>query len=208
MLWLHLLVKRKNHCVVFSAVSVSVLENMRNLDLAGAVYCTNKTPRDCVDEWSKDKSWNTTWLDHACGLTSDEQPVANHPTSGPQRTRDQAEDVNHLMFLPLSPEPDFQAGELKTLLLEFNHRGGCDCIIDCSYVDVLEGGALAFVMKLRKRADDSGYALVLASVAPATMAIFTITGLDGVLNVTHTTSAELIGKWRKDRHAVNDVLAE
>ncbi len=86
-----------------------------------------------------------------------------------------------LVDLPQEPE---MGDELKTVIAEFRDRGDCDVVIDFSNVDIVTSSSLSKLLKLRKLLGDCGHRLVFCSVAAATKGIFTVTGLEGVFEMS------------------------
>ncbi|NQV32094.1 MAG: STAS domain-containing protein [Phycisphaeraceae bacterium] len=86
-----------------------------------------------------------------------------------------------LVDLPQEPE---MGDELKTVISEFRDRGNCDVVIDFSHVDIVTSSSLSKLLKLRKLLGDCGHRLVFCSVAAATKGIFTVTGLEGVFEMS------------------------
>ena len=86
-----------------------------------------------------------------------------------------------LVDLPQEPE---MGDELKTVVTEVRDRGNCDVVIDFSNVDIVTSSSLSKLLKLRKLLGDCGHRLVFCSVAAATKGIFSITGLDGIFELT------------------------
>jgi anti-anti-sigma factor len=86
-----------------------------------------------------------------------------------------------LVDLPQEPE----AGEeLKTVTEIVRDRGDCEVVIDFSQVDIITSSSLSKLLKLRTLLADCGHRLIFCSVAPATKGIFTVTGLDGIFEIT------------------------
>jgi anti-anti-sigma factor len=86
-----------------------------------------------------------------------------------------------LVDLPQEPE---MGDELKTVISEFRDRGDCDVVIDFSNVDIVTSSSLSKLLKLRKLLGDCGQRLVFCGVAAATKGIFTVTGLEGVFEMS------------------------
>jgi anti-anti-sigma factor len=86
-----------------------------------------------------------------------------------------------LVDLPQEPE---MGEELKTVTQMVRDRGDCEVVIDFSNVDIVTSSSLSKLLKLRKLLVDCGHRLVFCSVAPATKGIFTVTGLEGVFEIT------------------------
>jgi len=86
-----------------------------------------------------------------------------------------------LVDLPQEPE---MGDELKTVVTEVRDRGDCDVVIDFSSVDIVTSSSLSKLLKLRKLLGDCGHRLVFCSVPAATKGIFTVTGLEGVFEMS------------------------
>jgi len=91
-----------------------------------------------------------------------------------------SEDV---ILVDLPQEPEI-GEELKTVTEIVRDRGDCDVVIDFSLVDIATSSSLSKLLKLRKLLADCGHRLIFCSVAPATRGIFTVTGLDGIFEIT------------------------
>ena len=88
-----------------------------------------------------------------------------------------------ILLMDLPPEPEM-GDELKTLIAMVRDRGDCDVVIDFSNVDIVTSSSLSKLLKLRKMLGDCGHRLLFCSVAAATKGIFTVTGLDGIFEIT------------------------
>ncbi|OHB61232.1 MAG: hypothetical protein A2167_05375 [Planctomycetes bacterium RBG_13_46_10] len=86
-----------------------------------------------------------------------------------------------LVDLPAEPE---MGDELKTVIEVVRDRGDCDVVIDFGSVDIVTSSSLSKLLKLRKLLGDCSHRLILCSVAAATKGIFTVTGLDGIFELT------------------------
>jgi anti-anti-sigma factor len=95
-----------------------------------------------------------------------------------------------LVDLPQEPE---MGDELKTVISEVRDRGDCDVVIDFSSVDIVTSSSLSKLLKLRKLLGDCGHRLVFCSVAAATKGIFTVTGLEGVFDMSDDKFVALAG---------------
>ena len=97
-----------------------------------------------------------------------------------------------IMLVDVPAEPEM-GDELKTVTQIVRDRGDCDVVMDMSSVDIVTSSSLSKLLKLRKMLGDCGHRLVLCSVAPATKGIFTVTGLDGIFEVTDDKFVALAG---------------
>jgi anti-anti-sigma factor len=88
-----------------------------------------------------------------------------------------------IILVELPSEPDM-GDELKTVTELVRDRGDCEVVIDFSSVDIVTSSSLSKLLKLRKLLSDCGHRLVLCNVAAATKGIFTVTGLDGIFEIT------------------------
>lgn len=88
-----------------------------------------------------------------------------------------------ILLVDLPQEPDM-GEELQTVTEMVRDRGDCDVVIDFSNVDIVTSSSLSKLLKLRKLLGDCGHRLIFCSVAPATKGIFTVTGLDGIFEIT------------------------
>ncbi len=88
-----------------------------------------------------------------------------------------------ILLVDLPQEPDM-GEELQTVIEMVRDRGDCDAVIDFSNVDIVTSSSLSKLLKLRKLLGDCGHRLIFCSVAPATKGIFTVTGLDGIFEIT------------------------
>ncbi|MCF7974435.1 MAG: STAS domain-containing protein [Phycisphaerae bacterium] len=95
-----------------------------------------------------------------------------------------------LVDLPQEPE---MGDELKNVISEVRDRGDCDVVIDFSNVDIVTSSSLSKLLKLRKLLGDCGHRLVFCSVAAATKGIFTVTGLEGVFDMSDDKFVALAG---------------
>ena len=86
-----------------------------------------------------------------------------------------------LVDLPQEPQ---MGDELKTVIEVVRDRGNCDVVIDFSNVDIVTSSSLSKFLKLRKLLADCSHRLIFCNVAPATKGIFTVTGLDGVFELS------------------------
>ena len=86
-----------------------------------------------------------------------------------------------LVDLPQEPE---MGDELKTVIATVRDRGDCDVVIDFANVDIVTSSTLSKMLKLRKLLGDCGHRLVFCSVAAATKGIFTVTGLEGIFEIS------------------------
>jgi anti-anti-sigma factor len=57
-------------------------------------------------------------------------------------------------------------------------------VIDFCQVDIITSSSISKLLKLRKLLADCGHRLIFCSVAPATRGVFTVTGLDGIFEIT------------------------
>ena len=88
-----------------------------------------------------------------------------------------------IILVDLPPEPEM-ADELKTVIATIRDRGDCDVVIDFSNVDIITSSSLSKLLKMRKLLGDCGHRLVFCSVAAATKGIFTVTGLEGIFEIS------------------------
>lgn len=95
-----------------------------------------------------------------------------------------------LVDLPQEPET---GDELKTVTEMVRDRGDCDVVIDFASVDIVTSSSLSKLLRLRKLTADCGHRLVFCSVAAATKGIFTVTGLDGIFELTDDKFVALAG---------------
>jgi anti-anti-sigma factor len=95
-----------------------------------------------------------------------------------------------LVDLPQEPE---MGDELKAVTEIVRDRGDCDVVVDFSQVDIVTSSSLSKLLKLRKLVGDCGHRVIFCSVAPATRGIFTVTGLDGVFELTDDKFVALAG---------------
>ena len=86
-----------------------------------------------------------------------------------------------LVDLPQEPE---MGDEIKTVTEIVRDRGDCEVVMDFSSVDIVTSSSLSKLLKLRKLLADCGHRLIFCSVAAATKGIFTVTGLDGIFEIT------------------------
>ena len=88
-----------------------------------------------------------------------------------------------IILVDLPQEPEI-GDELQTVTEMVRDRGDCDVVIDFSRVDIVTSSSLSKLLKLRKLLADCGHRLIFCSVAAATKGIFTVTGLDGIFEIT------------------------
>ncbi len=94
--------------------------------------------------------------------------------------QDWSEDII-LVDLPREPE----TGDELTMITDIvRDRGDCDVVVDFSNIDIVTSSSLSKLLKLRKLLADCGHRLVFCCVAPATKGIFTVTGLDGIFEIS------------------------
>jgi anti-anti-sigma factor len=92
------------------------------------------------------------------------------------------ETENGTIVMAASPEPEI-VGELKALNETVRQRGGCDVVINFSQVDIVTSSSLSALLRLHKLVHDSGHALTLCCLSPATQGILAVTGLKGVFDI-------------------------
>ena len=95
-----------------------------------------------------------------------------------------------IILVDLPQEPEI-GDELQTVTEMVRDRGDCDVVIDFSRVDIVTSSSLSKLLKLRKLLADCGHRLIFCSVAAATKGIFTVTGLDGIFEITDDTFVAL-----------------
>ena len=70
--------------------------------------------------------------------------------------------------------------ELKNVNEMVSNREGCDVVIDFSNVKILNSSSISNLMILRELLHGRGRQLILCSVSPSIMSVFTVAGLDKV----------------------------
>jgi len=93
-----------------------------------------------------------------------------------------------IILVELHREPQMR-DELKTVTDVVRDRGDCDVILDFSNVDIITSPSLAVLLKLRKLLADCGHRVVFCCVPAFTKGAFSITGLDGIFEITEDRSA-------------------
>ncbi len=88
-----------------------------------------------------------------------------------------------IILVDLAQEPQL-GEELTTVTRMVRDRGDCDVVADFSEIDIVTSSSLSKLLKLRKMLADCGHRLIFCNVAPATKGIFTVTGLDGIFEVS------------------------
>ena len=82
-----------------------------------------------------------------------------------------------LVDLPKGPKME---QELETLINQASKEEGCDVVIDFSQVNVITASSIQKLLKLLKFLLNRKRRLIFCSVAPVTMGIFLIIGLDKI----------------------------
>jgi anti-anti-sigma factor len=97
-----------------------------------------------------------------------------------------------IVLVNLAKEP--QMGEDLQMAIEMaGAAGGCDVVIDCADVGIITSSSIAKLLKLRKVLQAGGRRMVLSSVAGPTKGVFTVTGLDSILEFVDDQYLALAG---------------
>lgn len=82
----------------------------------------------------------------------------------------------HVLLITLSTEP--QSGhEAETVLRSAGARTDCDVIVDLSVVEIMSSATLCSLLILERLMSTSSRQLILCSVPPSIMGVFTRVGL-------------------------------
>ena len=84
---------------------------------------------------------------------------------------------DNIILVDLPKEPEV-VDELKAVTEIVRDRADCDVIIDFSAIDIITSSSLSALLRLHKLLTDCQCRLVFSSVAAATKAVFTVTGID------------------------------
>jgi len=90
------------------------------------------------------------------------------------------ENLSKGIFVTLPVESEIIVRELKNVNQMVSSRDGCDVIIDFSNVEILNSSSISNLMILRELLHERGRQLILCSVSPSIMSVFTVAGLDKV----------------------------
>lgn len=86
---------------------------------------------------------------------------------------------DEIILVKLAKEPAM-GEELLTTIDMVKQKGNCGVVIDFCDIDIMSSSSIAKLLKLRKTIADCGGGLIFCGVAPNTMQIFSITGLEKV----------------------------
>ena len=104
-----------------------------------------------------------------------------------------------LVDMPAEPQ---MCEELKAVTEIVRRRGNCDVVIDFADVDIITSSSIAALLRLCKLVEDCGQKMILCSVSPATMGVFTVTGIEEIFEFfddkfTALASIQLVAKNQK-----------
>ena len=90
------------------------------------------------------------------------------------------ENLSEGVVVTLPVESEIIVRELKNVNEMVSSRDGCDVVIDFSNVEILNSSSISNLMILRELLHERGRQLILCSVSPSIMSVFTVAGLDKV----------------------------
>jgi len=90
------------------------------------------------------------------------------------------ENLSKGVVVTLPVESEVVVRELKNVNQMVSSGDGCDVVIDFSNVEILNSSSISNLMILRELLHECGHQLILCSVSPSIMSVFTVAGLDGV----------------------------
>lgn len=97
-----------------------------------------------------------------------------------------------IILVKLAKEPAM-GEELLTTIDMVKQKGNCSVVVDFSDIDIMTSSSIAKLLKLRKTVVDCDGGLVLCGLAPNTMQIFSITGLENAFKFVDDQFVALAG---------------
>jgi anti-anti-sigma factor len=90
------------------------------------------------------------------------------------------ENLSKGVVVTLPVESEVMVRELKNVNQMVSSGDGCDVVIDFSNVKILNSSSISNLMILRELLHERGRQLILCSVSPSIMSVFTVADLDKV----------------------------
>jgi len=90
------------------------------------------------------------------------------------------ENLSKGIVVTLPVESEVMVRELKNVNQMVSSGDGCDVVIDFSNVKILNSSSISNLMILRELLHERGRQLILCSVSPSIMSVFTVADLDKV----------------------------
>ncbi len=88
------------------------------------------------------------------------------------------ESLSKGLVVTLPVQSEVIVRELKNVNQMVSHGDGCDVVVDFSNVEILHSSSISNLMILRELLYERGCQLILCSVSPSIMSVFTVAGLE------------------------------
>jgi anti-anti-sigma factor len=95
-----------------------------------------------------------------------------------------------VVLVTLPPEPKL-ADEVNKAIQSMSEKGSRDTVVDFSEVEIITTPSLSALVKLRKLLANGNQQLICCNVAPQIKGIFTVSGLDTIIEFADNKSSAL-----------------